>query len=133
MNPPPTFLSEDDKRDIGRAEQKIRFANLSKGGGTAISLTNKEFEALVNKHYIEARKKSTSSSNAAGPSADAFTLPKLSSKAIAVQPQDYGKYVRTYVSAEDAPALIAALQDNYPDGAKLWKPAARIRVKGLDE
>jgi hypothetical protein len=133
MNPPPKFLSEYDKRDIGRAEEKIRSASLSKGGGTLISLTNKEFEALVNKHYIEARKKSTSSSNAAGPSADAFTLPKLSSKAIAVRPQDYGKYVRTYVSEEDAPALIAALQDNYPDGAKLWKPAKALRAKGIDD
>ena len=40
-----------ERQMIGKAEEKIRSARLSEGGGTLISLTDKEFERIVKKFY----------------------------------------------------------------------------------
>lgn len=44
-------LSPEAKQKIGRAEENIRSASSSKGGGTYVMLTQKEYEAIVKKHY----------------------------------------------------------------------------------
>jgi hypothetical protein len=41
----------NEKNLIGKAEEAIRSANSSKGGGTFISLTDKEFKKIVSKYY----------------------------------------------------------------------------------
>jgi hypothetical protein len=41
----------NEKDLIGKAEEAIRSANSSKGGGTFISLTDKEFKKIVSKYY----------------------------------------------------------------------------------
>jgi len=41
----------NERHLIGKAEEAIRSANSSKGGGTFISLTDKEFKKIVSKYY----------------------------------------------------------------------------------
>ena len=123
-------MAKQIKAENKRAKAKKAAASSSNAAPAPdTSNADRQAKALKQLRQVEAATKTRNEDRAAG----AFSLPRLSTKAIAVQPQDYGKYVRTYVGEEDAPALIAALQENYPDGAKLWKPLKRIRVKGLDE
>ena len=44
-------IGDAGKKAIGKAEQAIRSASLSEGGGTLVSLTEKEYNVLVKKHY----------------------------------------------------------------------------------
>lgn len=123
-------IKAENKR--AKAKLKERTAASSSNAAPAPDANaDRQAKALSQLRQVESATKARNAERAAA--ADAFTLPKLSSKAIVVQPRDYAKYVRTYVSAEDAPALVAALQENYPDGAKLWRPYKAIRAKEMDE
>lgn len=43
----------DERRRLARAEEKIRSASSSQGGGTMVSLTNDEFDTIVRREYPE--------------------------------------------------------------------------------